>query len=665
MTSSVVSSKNLVARRLRQDIVSQKEARLLDRLKQNSRLREKQIKVLDYLSFDILSLSNQSLPGDQYQILTKLTEQLHSLYEFSESGLMWVNAQSMLELYQVTPLSGERRIQLELDRLGQTGAIVRVLQNNKPTLKESSICGEWLVYHAIRTDNHALGLFVGVLPEQTMIDGVLLKLLEIILQNTACKLDQLCEAQHEGKDKLYKIENADIEQSAGRLKFISDRDRLTGLANRENFIHHLDILLQQADAKSLAIICFDFNEFACVNHTFGYAAGDKILNEAAQRLQNKLINSEIIDTLAGDAKATHLARIGEDEFALLVEVSEKIDDDILIAFVKDLADDLARNYLLPEGEVFIANSAGISRFPALAKGSEELLSQSLQARQFARLSTHPNPAIFAPSMQNSAATQNLFSETQLSRALDGGQIHVWYQPKVDIKTGQIIGAEALIRWQHPEKGLLLPRDFISTAESTGVIHRLGEHVLSSACQIIKQADEVGYEHFRIAINLSPVQILDSRVVEQFSTILADENVSASRFELELTERCAVHDLEQIAAVVHRLTDIGFLVSIDDFGISQASLSLLKALPVSSLKTDPVFTQGLQDGSANKAIVSALVTMAQDLDLQILAEGVETESQLQRVRELGYDHVQGYHLARPSGLTDFQALLAEWNIASPN
>lgn len=662
-SSSLVNSKNLVAKRLRQDIVSQKEIRLRERLKQGVRLREKQLVALDFLSGQLFKTATDEQLNEQQAILTDLVSKLSAIYEFSACGLMWVNSNCMLELYETSPEASDERIQTELDRLRQTGAIVRVLQNNKPALKESSEYGEWLVYHAIRTDEHVLGLLVGILPEQGMIDGALLKLFEIILRNTAYELDRLDGVNRQVADHLFRIGNDDIEQYGQRLKFISDRDRLTGLPNRENFVHHLDILTGIEEPGSLAVVSFDFDEFSRVNDTYGYAIGDQVLEEAAVRLRTKLEDTDFTDRLGGDIHALQLARIGEDEFGLIASIGEELGEVALRDCVQELLDALGKSYQLPEGDIYIGSSAGISRFPLDARESGELLIQALRARIAARKSNGKQLSVYTSSMDQSRAINSLLGERELSYGLKEKQIHVWYQPTIDLKSGDIVGAEALVRWKHPNQGLLMPGAFVPLAEATGLIGDLGEVVLRDACKLIAQADEAGFEDFRVSINLSPMQLLDSSLVDNYRAILETHQTRAERIELELTEISVSNDLERIATVLTELTDSGFQLSIDNFGKGKTSLAMLRSLPVKLLKIDQTFIQGLQQDKANKAIIHALVAMGQDLDMKILAEGVESEEQLNSVRDLGCDQVQGFYLARPSNPASFEELMAEWKSAA--
>ncbi|HBR98159.1 MAG TPA: hypothetical protein DD979_12400 [Gammaproteobacteria bacterium] len=659
MTSaSAVNSKTLGARRLRQDIMSQQEGRLRERLRRSSRLREKQISALDFLADNLVTIPGSDA-SEQRLILTQLVDGVSDIFEFSACGIMWVNANRMFELYDVAPQGCENRIHGELARLRETGALVRVLQSNKPALKESSVDGEWLVYHPIRSDDSVLGLMVGVLPDQGMIDGVLLKLFEVILRNTADRLYAEASADAVAETPVFHIEHNDIERYGSRLKFVSDLDRLTGIANRENFLHHLEVLINADDAGPIAVITLDFEAFGCVNDTFGYATGNEILLSATQRLQEQLADEALLSNIVADSHGVHIARVGEDEFGLAIELADNVHDEDLLAVAQILLDELAKTYSLSEGEVTVSGNAGISRFPRDGSESGALLIQTVRARMAARREGVNRGALYTADMAGAGADDNLLRARELSDGLKGSQLDTWFQPRINLHSGKIIGAEALVRWRHPQQGLLLPADFMPLAESSGLVADLGECVLRDACRLIAQADDAGFDEFQVSINLSARQLQDEGLVGNFKAIMDTHNASADRIEFEIAEVCVAENLARVKTVLCELAEIGFRISIDDFGKGATSLAALRSLPVSLLKIDQTFIQGLQKDRANRAIINALVAMGRDLDVKILAEGVESDEQLSDIRELGCDQVQGFFLARPSGPGSFSDLMDEW------
>ncbi len=664
MTSApAVNSKNLGARRLRQDIVSQKEGRLRERLKRSSLLREKQIAALDFLA-DNLASSLDSRPPDQHRILSHLVNKISSIFEFSACGLMWVNPNRMFELYDVSPQGSDERIHKELARLRETGALVRVLQNDKPALKESTEYGEWLVYHAIRNEDRVLGLMVGVLPDQGMIDGVLLKLFEVILRNSGSKLVELGDNKNGNVESVFHIQQDDLELYGHRLKFVSERDRLTGIANRENFLHHLDVLIDSVESKPLAVASFDFEEFGRVNDSYGYEAGNTVLVQAAERLQKMIADEEQVSSIVPGPHALHLARVGEDEFGLVAELSDGVTDEQLKAFVQALLDDLLKTYRLESSEVTLSGSAGISRFPKDARDPGTLLIHTLRARIETGKSGSNSTTLYDSSMAEADSGKLLMRTQELSDGIKGSQLHTWFQPRMNLQSGEIVGAEALLRWQHPEQGLLLPQSFVPLAETSGLIRDLGEGVLRDACRLITQADDAGSDEFQVSINLSSAQLLDESLVTNFRAILNTHQGDASRIELEVAEICFSENLERISSVLCELAEIGFRISIDDFGKGATSLAALRNLPVSLLKIDQTFVQGLQKDRANRAIINALVAMGRDLNVKTLAEGVETEPQLNDIKALGCDQVQGYFLSKPSAPASFKELMSQWSTTEP-
>ena len=360
--------------------------------------------------------------------------------------------------------------------------------------------------------------------------------------------------------------------------------------------------------------------------------------------------------------ALHLARIGEDEFGVVAELSDSVRNEQLVTFVQTLLDDLLRPYRLDEGEVSLVGNAGISRYPEHARDPGSLLVQTLRAQTQARQVSVNTTAIYSKAMAATLAGENLQLQQELSDGIRRNQLCTWFQPRINLESGQIVAAEALVRWQHPEQGTLLPKKFVPLAESSGLIGELGEGVLRDACKLIAQADDAGYDNFQVSINLSSAQLMDESLPTSFRAILDTHQGDATRIELEVAEICVSRDLDRVKKVLSELAAIGFRISIDDFGKGATSLAALRNLPVSMLKIDQTFVQGLQHNSANRAIINALVSMGRDLDVKTLAEGVESEGQLDDIRSLGCDEVQGYYLAKPTATASFEELMSQWKSA---
>ncbi|MDO6460258.1 phosphodiesterase [Granulosicoccaceae sp. 1_MG-2023] len=569
--------------------------------------------------------------------------------------MLWVNANGMLELYGNHPGDAQERIQTELEYLRRTGAMVRVLQANKPALKESSVYGEWLVYHTIRTDDHVLGFLIGVLPEQGMIDAVMLKLFDVMLRNTAFALDHFADEQLATADRLYRIANEAAASSVARFKFISDRDRLTGLATRADFLHHTG-LLQSRDTgtDAVMVMSLDFDNFKAVNAGHGYAAGDAVLETAAQRLVSLFKDADFLAAY-GLEGIPHCGRTGEDEFSLVFSAQSAPDDSVLAALGGALAERLSDPYIVDGDRVRVRASAGVSADRNAGITAADLLLQAQHARAAARdqgAAVQVFEAAMAPAGEG-------LSEASLAAALREGQLRVFYQPTLDVTSGAVSGAEALLRWQHPAEGLIGPERFLALAESSGLIHEIGEYVLREACRLLAQADEAGYDDFSVSVNLSPVQLLDADLPAKCRAIADTHSADPARIGLEVSGAGFERHGATAEQVLRELGENGFCLMIDDFGGSNSSLSVLRDLPVKLIKIDSAFVQNLPDSKVDNAIAQAMVAMAQDLNMEILAEGIESEDQLENVRALGCDRMQGYFLGRPCGYGEFEAMMNEW------
>lgn len=648
------------ARRLRQDIVSQKELRLRERLRKNTALRDRHLDALDYLSSNLAAAVSPVSGQTQHELLSSLVSDFANLFSFSQCGVLWVNANGMLELYDTAPSTAADRISNELEHLRRTGAMVRVLQSNKPALKESSVYGEWLVYHTLRTDDHVLGFLVGVLPEQGMIDGIMLKLFEVMLRNAAYALDHFAGEQLAAADRLYRLGHEAAASAVARFKFVTDRDRLTGLATRANFLHHIDVLQGgESGADAVVVMSLDFDNFKSVNSGFSYAAGDQVLENAARRLDALFRDPGFLEERAQGMAAPLCARTGEDEFALVFSVGEAPDEHVVLGLARALQQRLSDPYVVDTDRIRVKATCGVSVDRNIGTAPGDLLLQAQHARAAAR-DAAVDALVFDSAM---VPVSHGLSESDLQAALRDEQFRVFYQPTLDVSAGEVSGAEALLRWQHPLEGLLEPGRFLPLAESTGLINEIGEHVLRDACRLLAQADEAGYEDFTVSVNLSPVQLLDSGLPAKFRAIVDTHSARCSRIGLEVSGAGFDQHAGVAGQVLRELDAMGFRLMIDDFGATYSSLAALRDWPVKLIKIDPALVQNLAGSKVDSAIAQAMVAMAQDLELEILAEGVESAAQLDEVRALGCDRMQGYLLGRPLGYGEFGAMMDEWRTAA--
>ena len=417
-------------------------------------------------------------------------------------------------------------------------------------------------------------------------------------------------------------------------------DTLTGLPNRillaDRISQAMNKVAEQGGCFSLMFI--DLDGFKPVNDAFGHHLGDRLLREVAQRLRQQLRGQDT------------LARIGGDEFVMLVRLAEANDAPQVAARQVSL---LSRSFQVDEHQLQISASIGIALYPGNGVSAEELLMNADAAMYHAKGAGKNGYSFFDVSM-NTNARKQLQLLQDLRQALAQQQFSLHYQPKIDASNGQPVGAEALLRWEHPQQGLLMPDAFIGVAEKTGLIIPIGEWVLNEACRQMRVWFDQGYSHWRVAVNLSALQFCHKGLVDSVACALARHQLPANSLTLEITETTAMSDADASMTVLQQLSLMGVDLSIDDFGTGYSSLMYLKRLPANELKIDRGFVRDLEHDSDDAAIVSAIVALGQALGLRIVAEGVETDTQQSFLTTLGCDALQGYLLGHPKPAQQFMA-----------
>lgn len=423
-----------------------------------------------------------------------------------------------------------------------------------------------------------------------------------------------------------------LTQANQELVELSLHDALTGLPNRALLTERIDQAIRQADEQGgcFALMFIDLDGFKPINDAYGHHLGDQVLKAVAARLRADL---QARDTLA---------RIGGDEFVLLAHLQNPDDALDLAALQVEL---VSRPFDMLDQRLAMSASLGIVVYPGNGQGAHELLRNADAAMYHAKGSGKNGYRFFDASMNSNARLQVQLIQ-DLRVALAEGQFRLHYQPKFDAASGVAIGAEALLRWQHPEQGLLSPDRFVSLAEKTGLIVPIGAWVLDEACRQMRVWRDMGFEGWRIAVNLSAIQFCHAGLLDSVARALAQNQLPANCLTLEITETTAMHDVEASLAVLGRLADMGVDLSIDDFGTGYSSLMYLKRLPANELKIDRGFVRDLEHDSDDAAIISAIVALGRALGLRIVAEGVETECQRHFLTQLGCDALQGYLLGRP-------------------
>jgi len=428
-----------------------------------------------------------------------------------------------------------------------------------------------------------------------------------------------------------------------RLQFLANYDELTALPNRRMFDQRLDYALAHAHryGKQLAVVYIDLDRFKIINDTLGHAAGDLLLREAAGRLRHCLRESDAV------------ARFGGDEFVVLItEFAQKHD---VVGVAHKLLEAMACPYLLSGQECHVTASIGISSYPDDSKDAQTLIKNADVAMYRAKERGKNNFQFYAAQM-NVYSFDRLALESSLRHALERNEFLLHYQPKVNVRSGNITGTEALVRWQHPDMGMVAPAQFIPVAEETGLIVPLGEWVLRTACAQNREWQRQGFPHLRVAVNLSPRQFRQENLVREVAKILQETGLDAGSLELEITESMVFQDPEQAAKILTELRAMGLSLSIDDFGTGYSSLAYFKRFPITSVKIDRCFIQDLPEAADTAAITRAIIAIADSLKLNVVAEGVENEEQLDFLREHKCPEIQGYYFSRPLPPHEFAGML---------
>ncbi len=429
-----------------------------------------------------------------------------------------------------------------------------------------------------------------------------------------------------------------------QLAHQATHDPLTGLPNRLLLLDRLQMALARSgrSGATVGVLFLDLDHFKVVNDSLGHSKGDALLVAIAERLKAVVRPGDTV------------ARFGGDEFVILCE--DVRSDDAGRGIAERVEQQLTAPIHLDETEIYVTVSAGLATASGETDG-ESLIRDADAAMYRAKDKGRARFEVFDAEMRHTAVDR-LDVESSLRRAIDRRELRVAYQPKIDLVTGEIVGAEALLRWEHPERGLLAPPEFLQIAEETGLIIPIGTWIVEQACrQAVRWRAEIPeLWPLYMCVNLSGRQLDHSGLVSDLRAILDRTGADATYIDLEITESVAMHDVEATAEVFAGLKELGFKLAIDDFGTGYSSLAYLRRFPVDFLKVDRAFVDGLEDDASDVAIVRAVVSMAHSLGLQVTAEGVETTGQLARLREMGCDMAQGYVFAKPMPSEDLTELL---------
>jgi diguanylate cyclase (GGDEF)-like protein/PAS domain S-box-containing protein len=461
-------------------------------------------------------------------------------------------------------------------------------------------------------------------------------------------LTPLCDAEERPVGLIaYLRDITERKQAEERLHHLAYYDALTNLPNRTLLTKLVDqaLMVAQRNDSSGCVLFINLNRFKWINDTLGRRIGDELLRQVSLRFRGALREEDIVARLSGDEFVVGLFDIRQHFEATTV--------------AQKLQASLVEPFLIEGHDLRVGASIGISVYPQDGADAETLLRLADIAMARAKLS-HENPedsvAFYSLDM-NQGMHERMRIETGLRQALGNGELLLHYQPKFQIEGGRIIGAEALVRWLHPQRGLVPPADFIPLAETTGLILQVGEWVLEAACAQAAIWQRAGLPPFRIAINVSAREFTAALPAKLVST-LARYQLEPCWLELEITESALMQDIERVIAIMEQINALGVTLSLDDFGTGYSSLSYLKRFPIQTLKIDRSFTTGLPEDSSDCAIATTIISIGQQLKHKVIAEGVETVEQLEFLRESGCDEVQGYLFSRPLTAEAFEKALRE-------
>jgi diguanylate cyclase (GGDEF)-like protein len=430
-----------------------------------------------------------------------------------------------------------------------------------------------------------------------------------------------------------------LHQAESRAEYLALHDPLTDLPNRGLFLSQGEERLRRSGGSPRLVLLLDIARFKLINDSLGHAVGDDLLRAVAQRL------------VAYFGAEALIARMSADEFAVLPEDSPASMDEAR-HLILGLHDAFALPFHLAGQDIFVSLVIGAALYPEAGRGIEDLLNCANIARL--RAKRGGGQLAFFGQQDEVRSADRLRLEAELRQALERDEFELFYQPQLELRSGRIIGAEALIRWRHPERGFIAPGVFIPLLEEIGLIVQAGEWILREAARQVHAWDKAGLP-LRVGVNISPRQFMDEQLLAKVSRILGETGANPRLLDLEITESMAMHKPEASIALLHQLKDRGLKIALDDFGVGYSSLEYLLRFPIDMLKVDRAFVKNITRNHSDRAIVRAVVAIAQSMGLTTVAEGVEEQRQLDFLDALGIQEIQGYYIGKPMPANEFEAL----------
>jgi diguanylate cyclase (GGDEF)-like protein len=531
------------------------------------------------------------------QVLAAIVVLMYAVYSFDQGRAMVLNLALVVLTFGVFRFTTREFVRTAMWILAGYALVINLLMHFKPDTV--NVYHEWFQWAGL----------AGLLPLFAMIGGRISRLRERL-----------------------RASNEELRSALGAVRQMATHDHLTGLPNRVLFNEELQRALARAErhARPVTLFFMDLDRFKNINDTLGHQFGDRVLQETAKRLSACVREGDII------------ARLGGDEFVLLVE---ELGDPVALAEIaRKLLVSVTDLGTIDGQQLNVSVSIGICGYPSDGRDAKTLLAGADIAMYRAKEQGRNGFCFYSAELQ-SHTPEKLALEAGLRHGLERNEFRVHYQPKIDMTSGEITGVEALLRWQHPQHGLLLPEKFIRLAEETGLIIPIGYWTLREVCTRAKAWESAGLPRLPVAVNLSAVQFGQEQLVPQLTEIIRSTGIEPGILELEITESMVMHDPEQAVQLMHNLRAMGVHLTMDDFGTGYSSLGYLKRFPINSLKVDRSFVRDLPHSTDDIAITRAVIAMAHSLQMNVIAEGVELKEQLEVLRKEGCDEFQGY-LCRP-------------------